>query len=1395
MSRIQWARASQFNWVFDNLGGTPLQEAVAGNWSGATAQVEADGKVTVQSPNPGGGQVYYVRGVWLKETVFPWDGFWADPLEGDLTNYYPGGAFANQGAATVITLGTALPAGTPVQLFYVYFTGEKATRYEALNNYPCIRRAYRSRDDYSYDFAVDRLLDLMVCLHEAGEAQGADYGPMLRFLWEAFYPREASLTSPLVYDSFERQAWGRGAYLLYRGTTAGADFPVFDTETATGGGGRVLHVRAELPTLSDGAWWGYGLDWSLQESPFAEVDRVTFKLQGQAESRHWHNLSKSGNGSATLVLLGDYTHQEPRRFVVQIETGGEVGQATFRWSRDGGQTWEASGLKSGDHQHPVSLWGGLEVCWEGGAGTDLVAGDYWTFWAGEPAEHPRRLLVCLNDSIPGDPNPWGPEHLYLHAVPDRFEALTAFEVPFPQFWRRDNLIDDRDRVRAMWGAWYSAVQPDDSQIYLSDREATEILFGDTFYTQLQVTWDLTPFVTAFGVWAGIDPQNCDSTGHTQVNFLLKPVVSGANNLTLRVKVKDAQGSYFYKEVTVQVNAWQRVGVNLAEMELESGSLPLTHPLQAVDIGVPSSPPSNGTFYLTDLKFDEHLTFSEAPHLRLLEFKLEQQGLTEHEWWLDEVGLNLEAEDPYPYAPRLAISLTPYGQNPWRGPTLVHYAQPLAPYLVGALNLSQHYLNLHRDAQEEFHRRYGGVKGPILPVHTRNDVENIALCGCENFGKFCWWPRHRNYGQVSGAWHFNEALTDASGHEHTLSWSSGSPVYTLGVCQPGNTAIAFDGSGHASLASNSLFEPGTQPFSLTLIIKGAAQGSSYRWVVDKMGSDGWVIQTKEAGSQELQLKVTTTGGDSYSDIPGVLDGDWHMLTWMVAPAESKIYKIKDGVLLGYDSLAVGIGLNNTAYLNIGASAVFDLDYFKYERRLLPAAEYQEAWDIARGLKNGSAYPEVGYALGQFWAFSRLAEYYFYTNDPAAWEVLQNWINWIDAYGLADGEGWNFPLSFSEYGFNYPLAPGSGWFEEGWFESRWFGTLEYDAGAAAAIAIGCLYIYLRNGNAAAQTWARRILDDLRQNRGDLELGGYRQDYHYAWLNAQVAQAFGLAVNGRPSQAYPFPGTPEDQTHFENLISWFFRRAGEGKPNILNSDLIPFTYLEAADVWDYAPHYLFLSQMGSLEAVVLMAGAALEYGQAFGDWTWFERLLRFILVDTLGVLRASQIAAISASYELAGVNNLVRVRYADYDQDNSKYAEARDQAAVTAFGEMPLELDCRYGQPVVLENPEMAAILASRLLQRLATPWEQAEVTTWLEGLRLELGDTVAVSSDFHGLERAEFTVWGKAVDLKKRRVHLDLARPLICTWAWAVDAAGGDYDCYAIDQNSHYDRNWDYRTYAG
>ena len=293
----------------------------------------------------------------------------------------------------------------------------------------------------------------MVFLHFAGREQGRDYGPLIRFLWDAFAPREESRTPPLMHDSFERQQWDRGAHLLYRG--------------ATGWGGLFRSFRASWPPgrrpgparpggaahQRDAAWFGYGLDWSLERAPFKAMDRVSFTLQGSAAPAGLHNLTKIGSGSATLVLQGDYARQEKRRFVVEVETTGEVGDGHLQVVQ--GRGAHLGGRRPGQRatrQHPVALEDGLAVSWEGGAGTDLVAGDYWMFWGGEPAVHPRRLLVVLNDSSPADPDPWGPQHTYVHAVPDRFAELTAFEVPFSQFWRRDNLIDDGDRVQAMWGS-------------------------------------------------------------------------------------------------------------------------------------------------------------------------------------------------------------------------------------------------------------------------------------------------------------------------------------------------------------------------------------------------------------------------------------------------------------------------------------------------------------------------------------------------------------------------------------------------------------------------------------------------------------------------------------------------------------------------------------------------------------------------------------------------------------------------------------------------------------------------------------------------------------------------------------------------------------------------------
>lgn len=551
---------------------------------------------------------------------------------------------------------------------------------------------------------------------------------------------------------------------------------------------------------------------------------------------------------------------------------------------------------------------------------------------------------------------------------------------------------------------------------------------------------------------------------------------------------------------------------------------------------------------------------------------------------------------------------------------------------------------------------------------------------------------------------------------------------------------------------------------------------------------------------LTLAPTLAGGRAFTGAPSVILGSLSIApaissgigatadpsvvitgNLVITPSPATAYgKTAGPSLNSHDTRSLG-SISNPAGLYLGANSSGThalngtLDLVRLLKgRAVSTSEAAAHRRIILGWENGSSYPEVGSGLAQYWAFLRLAQYYFLSNDAGAQAILENWLAWLDAVGAPDGSGWKFPTFFSEYGFGY----GS-----------------FDPGGAASLALGCLYAYLRGGHPGAATWARRILDDLRLNRQSQDYGGgYKSDYHYAWVNALVIQAFGVAAYGLTGQAYPFPSLTEDAAHFEALINWLFDHAGDAKPNLLNADLIPFTYLEDQDVWDYAPHYVFMSQMGSLEALVLMLGAALAYGKTKEDWTWFERLWRFVLLDNLVVLDTSRICTLTADYHLAGVRNLVRLCFADYDQDNTKYCEVRDEAAVAAWGEAALDVDLRYDQPVILEDPEVAQLLAARLLKRLSSPWEVVHLDTWLEGARLEIGDTLAVTSPFHGFTREGFTVFGKSVDLKKGRVNLDLARPFGPTWAWAVDVEGTAYDASALDQASPLDGDWTRRAYA-
>ncbi len=101
------------------------------------------------------------------------------------------------------------------------------------------------------------------------------------------------------------------------------------------------------------------------------------------------DVQKQGSGSATLFVADDeaYVGTGDALYSVEIENSGEVGAVNFRWSKDQGHTWVATGLRTAGINEPVELEENLTIYWCGGLGTDLVAGDRWQIAAYSRAFH------------------------------------------------------------------------------------------------------------------------------------------------------------------------------------------------------------------------------------------------------------------------------------------------------------------------------------------------------------------------------------------------------------------------------------------------------------------------------------------------------------------------------------------------------------------------------------------------------------------------------------------------------------------------------------------------------------------------------------------------------------------------------------------------------------------------------------------------------------------------------------------------------------------------------------------------------------------------------------------------------------------------------------------------
>ena len=88
---------------------------------------------------------------------------------------------------------------------------------------------------------------------------------------------------------------------------------------------------------------------------------------------------KTGAGSGSMVSAGTYTGSDTLNYKVETTSSGDLGTARYRWSDDGGVTWDATAVLTSTSA--AALNNGVTVQFGVGAGTDFQNGDYWTFKA------------------------------------------------------------------------------------------------------------------------------------------------------------------------------------------------------------------------------------------------------------------------------------------------------------------------------------------------------------------------------------------------------------------------------------------------------------------------------------------------------------------------------------------------------------------------------------------------------------------------------------------------------------------------------------------------------------------------------------------------------------------------------------------------------------------------------------------------------------------------------------------------------------------------------------------------------------------------------------------------------------------------------------------------------
>ena len=153
-----------------------------------------------------------------------------------------------------------------------------------------------------------------------------------------------------------------------------------------------------------------------------------------------------------------------------------------------------------------------------------------------------------------------------------------------------------------------------------------------------------------------------------------------------------------------------------------------------------------------------------------------------------------------------------------------------------------------------------------------------------------------------------------------------------------------------------------------------------------GGSGFEVCLGPGGAVQVVV-ADASGASVLTPSPGLsLDTANYHYVAVAADRDGQFTFCVDGVL-GTCAAARPGSLDNAEAFTVGRRANAGSDFFQgqidlirvHRGRALSGVELQDNWQIIQGLANGSAYPEVGSGLGQYWAFLRLAEFFFLTND--------------------------------------------------------------------------------------------------------------------------------------------------------------------------------------------------------------------------------------------------------------------------------------------------------------------------------------------------------------------------------------------------------------------------------